>query len=223
MASSTSWIPVGLALLLGVLGCARIYHPISLAQAPAPTRTAHLAGSLVPQAWGDHSRYQARAQRAHLQLAVLTLENPSSVDTEILRLEVAEGTTLLDPEEALGLVRQHPLLYALYPLIPGLAALVSSGQGYPLSDRAAFTVWAGVGVCLGLPNAIVAARSNHRLGDFLRSRAWPSAPLRPGAVQRGLVFLRQPGPAVPLRLEVVYRQGAAEGRLALACAALPAP
>lgn len=203
--------------ILGGMGCARIYRPVALATPPARVRGEGLAGQVVLQPWGDNSRYERKALQANLRLLVLTLENTSSADLEILRLDLPEGATALPPEAAAKLVKQQSLAYLLYPLLPGLAGLGASDKGgFGPSDRALFQGFAILGACIGIPNAVIAARSNRRLAAFFHDQAWSPGELRAGQTRRGLVFLRAPDPYAPLPLQIIYRGSAGERTLALA-------
>jgi hypothetical protein len=147
---------------------------------------------------------------------VLTLENITASDLEVLRLELPEATTALRPEAATKLVKQPSLAYLLYPVLPGLAALGASDKGgFGPSDRALFQGFAILGACIGIPNALIAARSNRRLEAFFREQAWSPGTLGASQTRRGLVFLRSPDPYAPLPVRVVYRGAAGERRLAL--------
>ncbi len=213
-----------LVLLPAVLGCARIYRPVTVAQ-PSVPRAEGLTGVLAPQPWGDNSRYERRAAVAGLQVVVLALENPGSADLEILDLEPAGGTQRLDPGAAVDLVRQRPWLYLVYPLLPGLMSLGADvhGHGIGPSPREAYQGLALLGACIAIPNAIVAARSNHRLEAFFREAAWAPGPLRAGERRQGLVFLRTREPLAPIQLQVRYRAPSGEQRLPLACPGIPPP
>ncbi|HEX9081963.1 MAG TPA: hypothetical protein VF768_06770 [Holophagaceae bacterium] len=156
---------------------------------------------------------------------MLTLENPGPGDLEILGLEPPSGTSRLTAKEAANLVRQRPWLYLAYPFLPGLLALGADtgGPGYGVSDRVAFRGLALVGVGIALPNAVVAARSNHRLADFFRDSAWAPGLLRAGQRQRGLVFLRNPDAFAPISVRIPYRDASGEHHLALSCPGVPPP
>ncbi len=213
--------PLLAALLLGFLslGCARIYRPVALAPARVSEPHGGLAATLVPQPWGDNSGYEEKAQRARLRIAVLALENQSGGELSELSLAVPDGAQLLGPEAALRLVKQQPLLFLLYPLVPGLAALGSSNSGSPgsvgPSDRAVFTGVTIIGVAIGLPNAWVAAHSNRRLGAFFAAQAWSPGPLASGEHRRGLVFLVGPDPHQSLGLSLRYRDASGDHSLPL--------
>ncbi|HLP30499.1 MAG TPA: hypothetical protein VK150_03995 [Geothrix sp.] len=207
-----------LLVVLGGLGCARIYRPVVLV-APVPaTHGTGLSGVAALQPWGDNGRYERKALQAHLRVIVLTLENTSSGDLEVLRLEWPDATSPLTPEAATTAIKQNSLAYLLYPLVPGLLSL--SGEkhsGYGPSDKMVFGGLAIVGLCIGAPNAIIAARSNHRLGAFFADQAWRPGPLRPGQVRRGLLFVRSRDPFEPLPIQVVYILPDGERRLTLLC------
>ena len=208
-----------LLAIIGSLGCARIYRPMALATPPASVHGEGLAGQVVLQPWGDNSRYERKALQANLRVLVLTLENTSSADLEILRLDLPEGTTALPPEAATSLVKQQSLAYVLYPLLPGLASLgaadkAASGSVGP-SDQALLQGLAILGACIGIPNAVIAARSNRRLETFFRDQAWSPGALRAGQTRQGLVFLRAPDPYAPMPLRIIYRGRAGERTLAL--------
>ena len=208
-----------LLAIVGGLGCARIYRPVALATPPARVHGEGLAGQVALQPWGDNSRYERKALQANLRVLVLTLENTSSADLEILRLDLPEGATALPPEAATSLVKQQSLAYILYPLLPGLASLgaadkAASGSVGP-SDQALLQDLAIVGACIGIPNAIIAARSNRRLEAFFRDQAWSPGALRAGQTRQGLVFLRAPDPYAPLPLRIIYRGSVGERTLAL--------
>ncbi|WP_243287426.1 hypothetical protein [Geothrix terrae] len=205
--------------IIGGLGCARIYRPVTLATPPASIRGEGLAGQVALQPWGDNSRYERKALQANLRVFVLTLENTSSVDLEILRLDLPEGATALLPAAATSLVKQRSLAYILYPLLPGLASLGAaekppSGSVGP-SDQAILQGLVIVGACIGIPNALIAARSNRHLEAFFRDQAWSPGLLRAGQTRRGLVFLRAPDLYAPLPLLIIYRGSAGERNLAL--------
>jgi hypothetical protein len=205
-----------LLAILGGLGCARIYRPVTLAPPPAALHGEDLSGQLVLQPWGDNSRYERKALHANLRVLVLTVENSTATDLEILRLELPEATTALRPEAAVKLVKQPSLAYLLYPVLPGLAALGASDRGgFGPSDRALLQGFAILGACIGVPNAIIATRSNRHLEAFFREQAWSPGALGARQTRRGLVFLRSPDPYAPLPVQLVYRNAAGERRLAL--------
>ncbi|HJW44159.1 MAG TPA: hypothetical protein VJ463_06865, partial [Geothrix sp.] len=146
------------------------------------------------------------------------LENTSSGELDILRLEWPDTTSPLTPEAAAAAIKQHSLAYLFYPLVPGLLSLGGSEQGgYGPSDKMVFGGLAIVGLCIGAPNAIIASRSNHRLGAFFEERAWRPGPLRPGQLRRGLLFVRSRDPFEPLSIQVVYALPDGEQRLTLLC------
>lgn len=215
-------ITCSLLILLGGLGCARIYRPVALASPRPSAQTGPLLAQIDLQPWGDNSRYEAKALHANLRVLVLSLENQSRLDLEAPSLDLPEGASLLSAEDVLGLVKQQPLRYLLYPLVPSLMIPGSDTKGsYGPSDRAGFTALAVVGLAIGLPNAIVAARSNARLEGFFHGLAWKPSPLRPGQVQRGLVFLRSPDPYAPLTLQLRFRDGSGvQQSLTLTCPGL---
>ena len=45
-----------------------------------------------------------------------------------------------------------------------------------------------LGACIGIPNAIIAARSNRLLGAFFREQAWSPGNLGAHQTRRGLLF-----------------------------------
>ena len=193
-------IPLALLLsLAAAFGCARIYRPVELAMPPLPaSATGPLAGSLALQPWGDNARYEAKARRAGLRVAILVLENRSGADLEIQGLEAPEHASLVPAGAVAGLVNQQALAYLLYPLVPGMLIPGADTKGsYGPSDQAMFSALAIAGACIGVPNALVAAWSNRRLEAFLREAAWTPGPLRPGQVVRGLVFVRSRDPYAP--------------------------
>lgn len=208
-----------LLLMLGGLGCARIYRPVTLAAPPAAIHGEGLSGLAVLQPWGDNSRYERTALQANLRVVVLTLENTATADLEILRLELPEGATALPPGAAVKLVKQRSLAYLLYPLLPGLAGLGAAGKpsggSVGPADQSVFQGLAILGACIGIPNAIIAARSNSHLEAFFCGRAWTPGPLARGQTRRGLVFVRSQDPYMPLPLQIVYRDSTGERRLAL--------
>ena len=208
-----------LLAIIGALGCARIYRPVTLATPPASVRGEGLAGHLAPQPWGDNSRYERKALRANLRVLALTLENTSSADLEILRLDLPAGATALPPEAATTLVKQRSLAYLLYPLLPGLASLGTAGRSSSgpvvLSDQAVFQGLTIAGACIGVPNAIVAARSNRRLEAFFREQAWAPGRLAASETRRGLIFLRGPDSRTPLAVQVIFRGPTGERSLTL--------
>jgi hypothetical protein len=210
------------SLVLLATGCARIYRPVELVAAPSSIQRGELSGQIVHQPWGDNSRYEEKALSSHLRVLVLALENNSDAQIEILRLELPDGTSALSPVAALKLVKQQPLLYFLYPLLPGLLIPGAETKGsFGPSDQAVYSALAIVGLAIGVPNAAVAARSNARLGAFFKNQAWSPRPLGPGLGQRGLIFLRTPHLRDPLTLQVVYRNAAGEQKMALLCPGAP--
>ncbi|MFN7959414.1 MAG: hypothetical protein U0P46_13960 [Holophagaceae bacterium] len=211
------------ALLLCFLGfgCARIYRPVALAPLRPATQAEDLVVSAELQPWGDNSRYERKALRANLRVLVLGLENRTADDLEILGLELPEATSTLTPEEALRLVQQQPWAYLLYPLVPTLMIPGGESKGsYGPSDQTVFAAMAVVGLAVGLPNALIAARSNRRLGDFFRDHAWAPARLRSGQARRGLLFLRHPDPTRALDLQLRCRTAAGEQLLTVTCPGL---
>jgi hypothetical protein len=72
-----------------------------------------------------------------------------------------------------------------------------------------------VGTLSGIPNAAVAAYSNHKLLAFLDSAAWKPGRLGPGGVQRGLVYLKR-SPSTPTpQATLVYRSSGVLRKLTL--------
>ena len=199
-----------LVLLLGGVGCARIYRPVAVVASPARTPGPQLSGHAEPQPWGDNSRYEERAQTARLKVLALTLENTASGDVEILTVEVPAATEALSPEAALKLVKQWPAAYASYVVVPAVAVALSSGY-----EGVAYAGLGVVGLLIAIPNAMVASRSNDRLESFFRARAWSPGVLHAGETWRGLLFLRTPEPAPPLSLRIHYRAGGDEHHLDL--------
>lgn len=200
------------SLVFLATGCARIYRPVELVAAPPSIHRGELTGQVVHQPWGDNSRYEEKAVRSHPR--VLALANSSDAQIEILRVELPDGASALSPAAALKLVKQQPLLYLLYPLLPGLMIPGAETKGsFGPSEQAMFSALAVVGLAIGLPNAVVAARSNTRLGMFFEHRAWSPIPLGPGQEQRGLLFIQHPDHHAPLTLQVVYRNAAGKQRL----------
>ena len=78
------------ALLLCCLGfgCARIYRPVDVAPAHPMATGSGLAAAVTLQPWGDNSGYEEKALKAHLRVLVLDLENGTTSDVEVLRLEL---------------------------------------------------------------------------------------------------------------------------------------
>ncbi len=207
--------------LLAGFGCARIYRPVALAPGRPQPQAEGLAASVELQPWGDNSRYEARALQSNLRVLVLSLENRTDAELEVLGLELPEAASTLSPEEALGLVKQQPWLYLLYPLVPGLMIPGADSKGsYGPSARSISAAFAVIGLAIGLPNALTAANSNMRLGDFLREQAWSPRAVGPGQVQRGLIFLRSPDPYAPLTFQLRFRDATRERQLALSCPGL---
>jgi len=211
-------------LLLASLACARIYRPVELATARPQPQGQGLAGTLVPQPWGDNSRNEGKAQSAHLRVLVLGLDNPSAAGLEVFRLGVPEGVTALSPEAAADLVKQSSMLHLLYPLIPALLSATSTGGGganyIGPTPAMVFGAMAVVGLLIGLPNLGVANTSNRRLAEFFQTRAWSPGRLEPGQSRRGLVFFRCQDPETAFPVQLFYRTGDKEQVLDLTC---PAP
>ncbi len=209
-------------LLLASLACARIYRPVELAAARPQPQGQGLAGTLVPQPWGDNSRNEGKAQSAHLRVLVLGLDNPSAAGLEVLRLGVPEGVTALSPEAAADLVKQYSMLHLLYALIPAILSAGSSSSPVTFGPTPAmvFGAMAAVGLLVGLPNLGVANNSNRRLAEFFQTRAWSPGRLEPGQSRRGLVFFRCQDPKTAFPVQLFYRTGDGEQVLDLTC---PAP
>lgn len=207
-----------LLLVLGSLDCARIYRPVALLAPPVEVHGGALSGRLALQPWGDNSGYARKALDAHLRVAVLSLENASDQGVEVLGLQLPDEAGGLAPEAALLLVRQRSAAYLLYPILPGILAVGSGG------DRLGLAVFGALGVMglgTGIPNAVVAARSNRRLGDFFRGEAWVPGPVPPGRSRRGLVFIRSRDPHAPLPIRVLYRDPTGDRTLNLTCPGIP--
>jgi hypothetical protein len=208
-------------LCLWGFGCARIYRPVELARGRPSPQTAGLSAVLELQPWGDNSRYEDKALRSNLRVLVLSLENHTGTDLEALRLDLPDSTSALSAEEAFQLVKQQPLLYLLYPLLPGLMIPGASNKGsFGPSEQAGYSVLAVVGLAIGIPNAAVAARSNSRLAAFFKDHAWAYSPLPSGQSRQGLVFLRSPDPYAPLSLQLKYRNASGEQGQELVCPGL---
>ena len=210
-----------LLIFLGGFGCARIYRPVALVTPPrSSARSEDLSGHLTPQPWGDNSRYEQKAQDAKLQVLALSLENTSSAEVEVLRLDLPGGVTPLSAQEAADLVKQRGVLHLLYPLIPGLLAAGSSGgEGATATlgptPAAIFGAMAVVGLLVGVPNMVVAANSNLRLERFFQAEAWSPSRLEPGQTRRGLLFLRGQELSAPIQIRVITRSGSGERALEL--------
>ena len=210
-----------LLILLGSLGCARIYRPVTLVSPPrGATQAEGLSGGLTPQPWGDNSRYERKASDANLRVLVLSLENTSPAGVEVLRLDLPEGVTPLSAEAAASLIKQHSGAHLLYPLIPALLTAGSSGGGGASATigptpAMVFGAMAVVGLLVGLPNLAVAANSNRRVEQFFQAEAWSPGHLGPGQTRRGLIFLRCPEPRALLQIRVITRRGSAEWALEL--------
>lgn len=210
-----------LLLVLTGFGCARIYRPVEVAPTRAVAPVEGLSAAVALQPWGDNSRYEEKALQSNLRVLVLCLENHGGTSVEVLGLALPPQTTALAPDEALLLVKQQPLLFLLYPLLPGLMIPGAETKGsFGPSDQAVFSALAVVGLAIGVPNAVVAARSNARLGAFLRNQAWSPGPLESGQRRQGLLFLRSPDPYAPLTLQIRYRNDSGEHGLALLCPGL---
>ncbi|WP_291272876.1 hypothetical protein [Geothrix sp.] len=207
-----------LLLLLGSLDCARIYRPVALLAPPVEVQRGELSGRLALLPWGDNSGYARKALDAHLRVAVLSLENASDQGVEVLGLQLPDEAGTLTPEAALLLVRQRSAAYLLYPILPGILAIASGGDRI---GQAIFGALGVVGLGTGIPNAVVASRSNRRLGDFFRDEAWVPGSLPPGRSRRGLVFIRSRDPQAPLQVRVLYRGPAGDRRLDLTCPGIP--
>jgi hypothetical protein len=207
-----------LLVLLGGLGCARIYRPVALTTPLPATHGKGLSGAAVLQPWGDNVRYERRALQAHLRVIVLTLENTSEAELDILRLEWPDTTSPLTAGAAARAINQRSLAYLFYPLVPGFLALGGEDRGgYGPSPKMILGGLAIVGLCIGAPSAIIATRSNHRLGAFFEAQAWRPGPLRPGQLRRGLLFVRSRDPFEPLPIQIVYTLPDGEQRLVLLC------
>ena len=115
-------------------------------------------------------------------------------------------------------MRQRSAAYLLYPILPGILAIAS---GADRIGQAIFGALGVVGLGTGIPNAVVASRSNRRLGDFFRDEAWVPGSLPPGRSRRGLVFIRSRDPQAPLQVRVLYRGPAGDRRLDLTCPGIP--
>lgn len=189
-----------LVLVLGGVGCARIYRPVAVATSTLRTRGPQLAAHLERQPWGDNSRYEARAQKARLEVLALTLENGTQAQVDVLQVEVPSGISRLTPAEALALVRQWPLAYVPYVAVPVAAAAMSSGY-----EGLAYAALGVIGLLIAVPNAIVANLSNERLESFFQAEAWSPGTLHPGEVRVGLLFLRRPSPSPSLLLRIEHR------------------
>lgn len=208
-------------LCLWGCGCARIYRPVELAQSRPSPQAMGLSAVLDLQPWGDNSRYKENALHSNLRVVVLRLENHTGTDLESPGLDLPDSTSALSAEEAFKLVKQQPLLYLLYPLLPGLMIPGASNKGsFGPSEQAGYSVLAVAGLAIGIPNAAVAARSNTRLAAFFKDNAWTPMSLQPGQSQRGLVFLRSPDPYAPLRLRLKYRNALGEQGRELVCPGL---
>ena len=211
-----------LLISLGGLGCARIYRPVEMTPARMGAPVYGLAGSIEPQPWGDNSGYEGKAVGAGLRVMVLNLQNHTDAEVELLRLDLPAQVTNLTPAQALKRVKQQPLLFLLYPVLPGLMIPGSSNTGsFGPSPRAlaiATTVVLGIGI--GVPNAVVAAHSNSKIRAFFENHAWSPGRLKSGQVHRGLVFLACPDLSTPQTVGVVYRNANGEHRLELVCPGL---
>ncbi len=209
-----------LLMFLGGFGCARIYRPVTLLAPPATVHGTGLSGHLALQPWGDNSRYERKALNSHLRVAVLTVENTSDAAVKLVRLELPDDAILLSHEAVLSLVSQRTFGYVLLPLLPVILSLASGGDRY---GQAIFGSMAVIGLGIGIPNALIASRSNHRLGDFFREAAWSPDSLGPGRTRRGLIFIRNRDPYATVPVRVVHRSPTGERSLALVCPGLPPP
>ena len=153
-------------------------------------------------------------------MAVLILENTSDAEVERVRLELPDDAILLFHEAALKLVSQRTFGYVLFPLIPGILGLSSGGDRY---GQAIFGAMGVIGLGLGIPNAVIASRSNRHLGDFFREVAWAPGLLGPGRTRRGLIFLRSRDPYATVPIRVIHRNPAGDRSLELVCPGMPPP
>ena len=85
-----------------------------------------------------------------------------------------------------------------------------------MAIAAFFGVLAIAGIAVSIPNAIVASNSNDKVQEHFQAEAWKAAPLAPGIVGRGLIFLREEKLDAPHTLTLVCRAGGSERRFELA-------
>ncbi|MFZ1377886.1 MAG: hypothetical protein WAS25_14960 [Geothrix sp.] len=199
-----------LLIFSGGLGCARVYRPLILERPPVVIHADGLSGEAALQPWGDNSRYEFWARESNLRIFTVTLENHTTSELDVLRLELPEGSHLLSPEEAIRTIKQQPLKYFLLPLTPFLPSVATSGGG------AIGPVVLGVAALVfGAPNAAVAFRSNQRLETFFRDNAWQKGILKPGQQQRGVLIIQSRETTQPLTLWISYRGAVGDRRLEL--------
>lgn len=207
LARSTFWLAL---ILVQMIGCARIYRPITLAPAPVHGASEDVRASVHLQPWGDNSRYMDRAHSAGVQMLVLTVTN--GLDHPV-RATLDSGPIQghwLSPDQAHALIRQSRMGFALYPI--GSLAVFPPGQTGAWSALAntLSAISFGATFTIALSNAAVANRSNQKLEAFFQQNAWADGEVPPSGSRRGLLWFRPSQPLrapATVRLQIVDDQG----------------
>ena len=197
-------------LLAQMVGCARIYRPITVAPAPISVTPGEVRSSVQLQPWGDNSRYMDRAHREGVQMLVLTVTNGTDHPVRVtLDPEPVQGHWL-SPGQAHALVQQSRMGFALYPI--GSLAVFPPGQtgAWSALANAISAISFGATLTIALSNAAVANSSNRKLEAFFLQNAWTDGEIPSAESRRGLLWFRPFRPLrapATVRLRVVDAQG----------------
>ena len=207
LARTTFWLSL---MLVQMIGCARIYRPITVATAPIHEPSGDVRPSVQLQPWGDNSRYRDRAHREGVQMLVLTVTNGMDHPVRVtLDPEPIQGHWL-SPDQAHALIRQGRMGFALYPI--GSLAVFPPGQTGAWSALAntLSAISFGATLTIALSNAAVANNSNRKLEAFFHQNAWTDGDIPSAGSRQGLLWFRPfrplSAPAV-VRLQVADAQG----------------
>lgn len=196
-------------LLDQMVGCARIYRPITLAPAPIHGPTSEVQATVQLQPWGDNSRYMGRAHREGVQMLALTVTNGTGHPVRVtLDPEPSQGHWL-SPDQAHALIKQSRMGFALYPI--GSLVVFPPGQtgAWSVLANTISAISFGATLTIAISNAAVANNSNRKLEAFFQQNAWTDGEV-PGAESRqGLLWFR---PSQPLRAQALIRLQIADAR-----------
>lgn len=204
--------PIALVLVFALahlVGCARIYRPITVAPTPLQAAAGEVRTSVEFQPWGDNSRYMERARGKGLRMMVLTVANGTDQGVQVTLDPGSVPGEWLSPAKACALVRQGYLGFALYPV--GSLALIppwQTGAWSGLANAIAAVSFSAT-LTVAISNAAVAASSNRKLEAFFTQKAWTDGGIPPGTTRQGLLLFRPHGPraAATLRFQVVEASG----------------
>lgn len=192
---------------LCLLGCARIYRPITVVPVPIPAAQGEVRPSVQFQPWGDNSGYMEKAQEKGIQMMVLSVANGTDQPVQVSLDRGSIPGEWLSASQARALVNQRLLGYAAYPV--GSLIVFPPGQtgSWSVVPTVVSILAFGVNLTIGITNAAVAAASNSKLESFFNRNAWTDGACLPRETRRGLILFRAVPPLRPASLRLRVEDG----------------